>query len=140
MYKISHEDENGTPNGQVVELYETTAWGDKNATRKRNFKQIKYNNDDEEEDERPKDAFDQYYVAHEEDEEDFVKANRDNLYSPQSDSLLDETIRGWQTFRLVIGCNKECRKIFKVALPSTFSSISSALLSAISKSNCHVSK
>mmetsp|Transcript_12568 Transcript_12568/g.22770 ORF Transcript_12568/g.22770 Transcript_12568/m.22770 type:complete len:793 (-) Transcript_12568:108-2486(-) len=131
MYKISHEDENGTPNGQVVELYETTAWGDKNATRKRNCKQVKYNNDDEEEDELPKDAFDQYYVAHEEDEEDFVKANRDNLYSPQSDSLLDETIRGWQTFRLVIGCNKECRKIFKVALPSTFSSISSALLSAI---------
>eukprot|EP00978_Attheya_sp_CCMP212_P038907 scaffold197440_cov56-Attheya_sp.AAC.1 len=130
MERISHEDENGTPNGQVVELYEMTAWGDKNAIRKRNFKQVKYEIDDEEEDELPKDAFDQYYVAHEEDEEEFVKANRDNLYSPQNDSLLDETIRGWQTFRLVIGCNKECRKIFKVALPSTFSSISSAFLSA----------
>jgi hypothetical protein len=117
-----------------VELYETTAWGVKNALRKRKCNHVKNQIDDEEEDKLPQDAFDQYYAAHEEDEEDFDKTNRDVVYSPPIDSLLDETIRGWHTFRLVIGCNKECRKIFKLALPSTFSSISSAFLSAISKS------
>mmetsp|Transcript_14351 Transcript_14351/g.18761 ORF Transcript_14351/g.18761 Transcript_14351/m.18761 type:complete len:981 (+) Transcript_14351:59-3001(+) len=133
MEKISHEDENGTPDGQVVELYEMTAFGAKNAIRKRNFNKVNYQIDDEEEDELPKDAFDQYYVAHEEEdeEEDFIKGNRDGLYSPPSDSLFDDTIRGCQTLRLVVGCNKECRKIFRVALPSTFSSISSACLSAM---------
>ena len=137
MATISHQDENGTPNGQVVELYEMTPWGAKDAKRKRRRKRkdVKYQIDDEEEDELPKDAFDQYYLAHEEDEESVVKANRDNLYnSPPNDSLLHETTRGWDTIRLVIGCNKEFRKIFKLALPSTFSSISSAFLSAMSKS------
>jgi len=89
--------------------------------------------DHEEEDEVPEDAFEIYYNTHSQDEESDRGDSclEKNLAKSPEEIFSEEVTRGFYTWIYVSAWTKESRKLLKIAVPSTFSTISSSVLDAI---------
>lgn len=147
---VPHEDENGSPDGVLIDLYETSVLDQRpfapiqrsaaaQTGKRRAMPIVTEGFDDEEEDPVSENAFDDYYLENDELDDmgskDLIpEENNDHL--PTISDFVQETTRGWATFATVLGCDTEARKIFKVAVPGTFSAISSSFLKAICEYTC----
>jgi len=135
---IYHDDEEGN---QVLIHLPKTSWYKQVPMlfkKRRKQKNVKDMFDHEEEDEVPEDAFEVYYKENtqdtDEDENDPFLGNHVNT-TPQitfeASDIAEEITRGINTWNSVIFFDKESRKILKIALPSTISTVAGTILDAI---------
>eukprot|EP00588_Corethron_pennatum_P012752 CAMPEP_0194269176 /NCGR_PEP_ID=MMETSP0169-20130528/3367_1 /TAXON_ID=218684 /ORGANISM="Corethron pennatum, Strain L29A3" /LENGTH=854 /DNA_ID=CAMNT_0039010715 /DNA_START=20 /DNA_END=2581 /DNA_ORIENTATION=+ len=135
---IYHDDEEG--NRVLICLPEPSWYKQVPMLSKKRRKQenVKDMFDHEEEDEVPENAFKVYYEENtqdvDEDENDpFLEKNANN--TPQitfeASDIAEEITRGINTWNRVIYFDKESRKLLKIALPSTISTVADTILDAI---------
>jgi len=133
---IYHPDEEGIHN-VIINLPETNCRKVRMPLKKRRYQMnAKDQFDDEEEDEVPEDAFRAYYNENADEDEDEANPYRTNDYDNaptikfEANDITEEVTSGMNTWYNVIAFDKETRKLLKVALPSTLSTVISSILGA----------